>query len=185
MALLIRQSDFNGIADVAIHCDLRKLDQAIGEAQSFDLEELFCDFWNVIADNWDATEYQVLIDGGVYEGCKGNRSFAGVKKILAYYAYSRYIIINSFSDTPGGNVSKSNDFSIPKTIKELEFVADKYRSMGYKEYQKATAYLCKNKDSFIDFDGYDCKSCGCNGICGSRTSTKGYGISGSIITKEI
>ena len=185
MSLLLFQSDFQNIADVAIHCDQRKLNQAIREAQDYDLEELFCDFWNVIVTNWDNEAYKTLIDGGVYEGCKGNRSFAGVKKILALYTYSRYIIINNFNDTPNGNVSKNNDFSIPKTIKELEFMADKYRSMGYKEYEKATAYLCKNKDSFADFEGYDCKSCGCNGICGSKTSVKGYGISGSIITKEI
>ena len=185
MTLKLLKSDFEGIADVANHCDTRKLDQAIREAQTFDLEELFCEFWNVIDTNWDDPKYQKLIDGGIYEGCKGNRTFAGVKKILAYYAYSRYIIINNFNDTPSGNVSKSNDFSIPKTIKEIEFMADKYRSMGYKEYQKAAAYLCKNKDSFEDFNDYECKPCGCNGICGSKTSVKGYGISGSIITKQI
>lgn len=183
MPLLITKNDFQGIADLANHCDLNKLNTAIGEAQTFDLEELFCDFWYTITENWKVTEYETLINGGEYEGCKGTRTFAGIKKVLAYYAYSRYIIINNFNDTPNGNVSKTNDFSIPKTIKELEFIADKYRTMGYKEYQKATAYLCRNSEDFPDFNRGECKSCGCNGICGTKTSAKGYGISGSIITK--
>ncbi len=183
MPVQITKDDFVGIADIANHCDLKKLTIAIDEAKTFDMEELFCDFWNAI--DVEDPNYDTLISGGIYEGCKGERSFAGVKKILAYYAYSRYIIINNFNDTPNGNVSKTNDFSIPKTIKELEFMADKYRTMGYKEYQKAEAYLCKNKDTFVEYEGYNCKPCGCNGLCGSKTTARGYGISGSNVRKQI
>lgn len=185
--MLIQKSDYAGIGQIANHCDLAKLTIATNEAEDFDLEGLFCDFWEDIKEHFsDPLEepWKALIDGGEFEGCNGKtRSFKGIKKLIAYYGYARYIILNSFNDTPNGNVSKTNDFSIPKPLKELEYVADRYRSMGFQEFKKIMAYLCLNKELF-EFESNECKPCGCNGICGNKTKAKGYGFSGRIIEKE-
>lgn len=179
----ITQSDFDTIADVANHCDLEKLNIAIFEAERFDLAELFCDFWNDIDANWENETYADLINGSSYEGCKGTRKHAGVKDILTYYAYARYLVKNSFNDTPNGSVSKQNSFSIPKPLAEIKALANDYRDMGYKEFKRTLSYLCKNKESFENFDTSHCASCGCGGECGGKTSAKSYGFRSSIISK--
>lgn len=127
-----------------------------------------------------------LLCGGYFEGCGGKqRQHFGVKRMMVYYSYARYLLINGFSDTPGGVVRKTNEFSIPTPLKEIEAFADKYRTMGYESYKKTLAFLCVNKSSFENFDSRDCKGCGCGGDTCGGTKAKGYGIKSSIIRKEI
>lgn len=208
---IISQEDFDCIGQIAKHCDLPKLCIAINEAQDFDLAELFCDFWDSILEiNEEVEDYkQALIDfescdedcveptipenydlkvnlicGGSYEGCNDKvKKHFGVKRILTYYAYSRYLIINEFNDTPNGQVSKTNNFSIPKPLKEIQNVADKYRNMGYESYKKTIGFLCVNREVFTDFNSKDCGTCKCGSDCDHSTKVKGYGIKGKIITK--
>jgi hypothetical protein len=185
---LLTRTDFYGIGDIANHCDLNKLNIAINEAEDFDMDGLFCDFWQDIIDNWVSEDpnWVNLIDGGEYEGCNGTRKHAGIKRIWAYYAYSRYVILNGFNDTPSGLVSKTNQFSIPTPLKELQAYSDKYRNMGKLTYEKTLSYLCKNSSDFENFNTYDCKGCGCGGNCGkTKTNTKGFGLSSSIVTKRL
>ena len=179
----ITRSDIEKIGQLGTHCDQEKLYLAISEAENFDMPDLFCDFWNDIVENWEEIEYTDLIIGSAYEGCNGTRIHSGIKTILSYYAYARYTVLNQFNDTPSGSVSKTNDFSMPKPLKEIQSFSDKYRSMGYVEFERTEAYLCKNRDSFSSFHSNNCKGCGCNGICGDKTNTKGYGLSGKIISK--
>lgn len=214
--ILIEQSDFECVGEVAKHCDLTKLCIAIGEAKEFDLSGLFCDFWTDILDIWqeielyqealeeyeqcisagleeciepeEPTDYELklnLICGGSFESCNGKlRYHLGIKRILVYYSYARYVIINPFNDTPNGAVQKTNDFSVPTPLKELQSVSDRYRTMGYESYKKTLNFICANRESF-EFNG-DCKECGCTcERCNGKTKAKGYGWNGSIIRKKI
>src|SRR6476620_5288673 len=122
-------AQYNCLGIIAQHCDLSKLCIAENEASSFDLAELFCDFWaDIEAINNEIKAYdevddpkpekpenydlkKSLLEGGTYTDCNGKtKPFEGVYKILAYYSYSRYIILNGFSDTPNGLVQKTNEF---------------------------------------------------------------------------
>lgn len=201
---LINQDDFNCVGEVARHCDLPKLCIAINEAQTFDLSELFCDFWDEILDIWkEVEEYQNcvevgeeecvipenydlklnLICGGDFQTCSGKtRKHLGVKRILVYYAYSRYLIINGYNDTPNGSVNKTNDFSIPKPLKEVKDFADKYRTMGFESFNKTINFICSNKED-LGYEG-KCGGCGCGDhSCKSGTKAKGYGFKSRIIRK--
>ena len=157
MALLSR-CDFTGIGDIANHCDLNKLNIAINEAADFDMEGLYCDLWDDIIENWDSTEedWRNLIDGGNYQGCNRTRKHQGIKRVWAYYAYSRYILINGFNDTPSGMVAKTNQFSIPTPLKELQAYSDKYRNMAKVSYERTNGFLCINSVVFDNFNTYDC-----------------------------
>ena len=211
---MLLPEDYLCIGIVAKHCDNTKLCVAENEALNFDLSELFCDFWNDILIYWqevDAYDMAVsdcdgnieciesipevenyadkkaLIYGGTFLNCSEKlRPFAGVKKILAYYSYSRYIILNGFSDTPSGMVQKTNEFSIPKSLKELEMFADKYRNMGKITFDNTVSFLCNKKEVFVDYNSYGCVGCGCAcEKCSGTTRVKGYGIRGSNITKRL
>lgn len=215
--MIVQQSDFKCVGDVAVHCDLSKLCIAINEAEEFDLSSLFCDFWpTIVKINTEVSEYKTLlaaynkciadeepdcivpnvpenyeiknslINGGNYTSCNGKtKNHLGVKRILVYYSYARYCIINNFNDTPNGAVSKTNDFSIPKSIKELESFSNKYRTMGFESYKKTLDFICHNKEVFTDTNCLDCEICGCDCDKCGVTKAKGYGIRGRNITRRI
>jgi hypothetical protein len=190
---------YNCIGILAKHCDLSKLCIAETEALNFDLAELFCDVWieieNIIKEVQDYisnpdnqkpeyyNEKNLLLNGGYYVDCSNKqRRFEGIYKIMAYYSYSRYIVINGFNDTANGIVTKTNEFSIPKTLKELELFSDKYRNMGKISFERTLKYLCANKDIF---DYYKCSedTCGCNSDECGTTKAKGYGFKTRNISK--
>lgn len=196
------QSQYNSIGIIAKHCDLSKLLVAENEASNFDLAELFCDFWvdieaiaiEIVAyDNapnpkptipTNYTDKKALLEGGNYLDCSDKlRPFEGVYKVMAYYSYARYIILNGFNDTATGMVTKTNEFSIPKSLKELESFADKYRNMGKISFERTVRYICKNSTIFDYSHCATITNCGCGSRkCGS-TKAKGYGFRSSNITK--
>lgn len=206
---MLQPNDFENIGMVATHCDLKKLKIAENESYKFDLEEIFCDFWEDVIEIWNeidtyrtalasceadpecetppvtpenyALKYN-LIYGGDYVGCNNKtRLHDGVKAILIYYTYARYVILNRYNDTPTGLVNKTNDFSIQVQSKELEAFADKYRNMGKISFQKTVGFLCAHTDVF---SWTDCKKCGCGSEkCNGTTKAKGYGFRSTTISR--
>jgi hypothetical protein len=192
-------NQYNCIGILVKHCDLSKLCVAENESSNFDLAELFCDFWmeiEAISNEVQAyildpelpkptnyTEKTFLLNGGVYLDCsEKQRPFEGIYKIMAYYSYARYIVLNGFNDTATGMVTKTNDFSIPKTLKELESFADKYRTMGLISFERTVRYICQNSEIF-DYSHCPKDKCGCGSEkCGS-TKAKGYGFKSRNINK--
>lgn len=117
-----------------------------------------------------------LINGGSYIGCNGKtKKHYGIKRIWVYYAYARYVLVNNFNDTPNGNVSKTNDFSIPKPLKEIQSFADKYRTMGYDAFKMTLDFICHHQHLFEDVKCLPCNSCGCGCEACGGTKAKGYG----------
>ena len=126
-----------------------------------------------------------LMNGGNYTDCKGRqKKHFGMKRIICYYAYSRYVLLNGFNDTATGMKEKTNSFSIPKSLRELEQFAEKYRNMGYEAYKRTLDFLCQNTEK-IKFTDSDCKGCGCAFNCdNTQSSTKGFGFRSRIISNH-
>lgn len=185
---MITRNDFKGVANISLHCNLDSLNIAINEAVNFDLEELFCDFFHsILAIHKEVEDGNTeplklnLINGGEFTTCNNQkRTHLGVKKIVAYYAYSRYIMLNGYEDTPSGTVTKTNDFSIPKPLKEVQQFADKYRTMGFLSFKKTLEFIKQNREHF-NFTTADACACG---KCNAQTQVKGFGFNSSIIKKK-
>lgn len=129
---------------------------------------------------------QNLICGGEFTTCNDKtRLHKGVKNMLVYYSYSRYLIINGMSDTAAGTVKKTNEWSLPTPLKELQNFADKYRNMGYESFKQIQDFLCVSRESFTWFDACNCKSCKCGCGCGGQTKAKGYGFKSGNISKTL
>lgn len=194
-------SQYNCIGLVAQHCDTRKICIAENEASDFDLAELFCDFWADIegfaqevrtyddaqepkpVQPTNYKEKKELLEGGVYLDCQQKqRPFGGVYDILVRYSYSRYIILNGFNDTSTGFKEKTNDFSIPKTIKELEQFSNKYRDMAKISYERTVRYICQNNDIF-NYNHCPVDKCGCGSDKCGYTKSKGYGFKSKNVNK--
>ena len=192
---------YNCIGILAKHCDLSKLCVAENEASNFDLAELFCDFWveidqinaEIIAyDNAEEpkppipenyTEKKSLLEGGNYTDCGGKlRPFEGIYKIMAYYSYARYVMLNGFNDTATGLVQKTNEFSIPIDQKSLNNFADKYRNMGLISFERTQRYICQNTAIF-DYTHCPTGDCGCGSNKCGGTKAKGYGFRSSNVNK--
>lgn len=195
----LQPHQYNCIGILAKHCDLSKICVAENEASNFDLYFLFCDFWFEIeeilselkkyeecGEGQEPENYQIkkaLFEGGHYIDCRGKKKFFdGVFKTMAYYSYSRYIILNGFNDTANGLVTKSNEFSIPKSLKELESFSDKYREMGLISFERTVKYICKNSEIF-NYSNCPKEDCGCEGDDCKGTKAKGYGFRSKNINK--
>src|SRR5690606_15615393 len=167
MAIQLNRNDFTGLGNVAKHCNLEKLDIAVNEAIQFDLKPLLCDLFLEVEANWEDIDgiWFDLIYPLEFEGCNEKpKSHQGLKKVLTYYAYARYVLINNFDDTPNGGVNKTNEWSIPKPYADLKTVAERYRNMGYDLWKEVEMYICLNEDVYPDAD-FECSPCGCNGKC--------------------
>lgn len=177
----LTQDDFSCIGNVARHCDLSKLCIAVEESKTFDIIPLFCyefvadvlEKWGLGEDDADYEKYTKLINGGDY--VVGSKSYynIGLKRVWVYYAYARYLLINQFNDTANGTVQKTNEFSIPTSIKEVTDFSNKYRRMGKEAFLSVQGYLCRNSNDFPLFDTCNCKmDCGCSGTCNCGKTKK-------------
>lgn len=184
----LQQSDFDCVGLVAKHCNLEKLCIAEKEAFEFDLRELLCEQFFDVEENWGSegeynddfnddfysgvpADWAKILNGTDWIGCNGKkRRHKGLKTLLAYLTYARYILINNYDDTASGGVNKTAEFTIPKPLAELKDFSSKYRKMALSLWSDIEAYLCS-----IGWSMKNCKGCGCNGSCGKGIGTKGYG----------
>lgn len=208
--IILKISDFKCVGLVAQHCDLNKICIAENEAISQDFYGLYCgyafDIEEIITEvdtylealaaceaDPDCTAppeqplyYEnkfKLVYGGVFESVCGRRiMFNGVKTILVYYSYARYIMINGINDTPTGHVHKTNEYSMPLSVSELEVFSNKYRNMGYSAYENSKNFVCYS--GLIE--NFPCENkCFCGSKeCGGKTKNKGFGFKTQIITKN-
>jgi len=89
-----------------------KLNEQILDAQLLDLQPLLGEsFFNKILSSPE--DYTDLLTGGVYEHDGISYNNYGLSMVLTYFAYARYIMFSSVTDTPFSVVEKLNDTSRP------------------------------------------------------------------------
>jgi len=114
MSNLITFTDFAGIKTINLNQKQeRQLDPYIAEAQKFDAKQLLGPaFYQNIIDNPLIADNVTLLDGGTYNDNEGNPvSFEGLKVMLVYFAFARYIGGKNVQDTPFGFVNKQGEKS--------------------------------------------------------------------------
>lgn len=193
-------NDFNCVGVLAQHCDMNKVCIAENEAIDFDLSDLFCSYWFDILEYWKEVDAydkspetvpkplnydnkKALIYGGFYESCGNKKGRSnGVKRMLVYYTYSRYVMINQTNDSATGMKYSNSDFATNIPFKDLKQISDKYRTMAYNLYKDVKAFICY---SGVLTNWNDCGKCGCGKDCDRETKATGYGFKGRSIRKKI
>lgn len=170
MALLINKNDFKEYRQLSKGRDVELIESYIQEAQEFDLKNLLCrTFYFDLINNYQQPAYQALIHGETYTDADGNSiEFKGLKAVIVYYAYSRYVMQSSAIDTPFGMVQKTTEFSQPVSLSEKRDISDRAAISAAAYWEECKLYLDKKSDTFPKWK--ECSDCGCDGStsAGSR-----------------
>lgn len=117
----------------------QSLDQAIQEAQLFDIKKWLGDaLLNEICSQADdsppslTTLNSFLLDGGNYIYQNDTYSLTGLKTCIIYYSIARYVKFDSVKFTATGVVKKEDIYSQPVDDKTLQ-------SISHNEWEKAEA----------------------------------------------
>lgn len=112
MQPLVTRSDMARYKQMAKTTHDEKLNEQILDAQLLDIQPLIGEslFNKIIAA---PQAYADLLEGGIYEYEGISYTNYGLKMVLAYYTYARYVMFSSAIDTPFSVVEKLSDNSRP------------------------------------------------------------------------
>src|SRR5690554_260257 len=114
MTNLITISDIQAFKPISNNIDVsKKLNTFIREAQEFDLRPILGDeFYLAIVADFEASPslvtYSDLFNGVTYTYGSNTYQHDGLKSVLVYYAYSRYLNDVQINQTAFGAVIKTN-----------------------------------------------------------------------------
>jgi len=119
------------------------------EVQTEELIKLLgFDFYQDIIQNPTDTWNAKLLDGGTYVYNSVTYFYEGLKYVLAYFAYARYVKISSKKDTATGFVSKQFEDSRQINIsKELNLHKD-FIKIAFKYWEECQKFLSANSSEF-------------------------------------
>ncbi len=108
MILLVKRQDFlDNNRDVSSTVYDTVLNQHIADAQFVDVQKLLgVELYNAILR--DSSSYTDLLDGSTYEYQGTTYTNVGLKAVIVFYSYARYLMYGSVKDTPFGFVEKQN-----------------------------------------------------------------------------
>lgn len=158
--LLVSLSDFGDFKQITSNLNAGiKLNPAIREAQEFDLRPLMgTEFYLALCDDFEASpslsEYEDLFNGSRYTRgdvlCEHN----GIKAVLIYYAYARYLATSMVNSTPFGLVQKTNvNESTAVSEKTLSRLVQQARSGAESYWSRVNKFLL---DNITDYPLYRC-----------------------------
>lgn len=160
MSNLITAAEFAGFRNVSQKLDTKKIEEAILLAQQSDLLEALGDFYFDVLKNKDEASYQDLMDGSEFEYSGNVFEQSGVKRLLADYAYARYMYTVNVNVTPFGAQRKTTQDSESvdrNTLKDLAKIAQQDAGIKMKFID---LYLRENSTIFErycinnDYKGY-------------------------------
>jgi len=131
---LITLANIRAVKSIALNVQQEKeLIPYILEAQNFDLVKFLGDaFYLALVDDFNASPslatYSTLFNGGSYIHNDVNYQLYGVKDLIVYYAYARYVNNSNVIATPTGFVNKTNPYSEQVTDKTISRLVDNARS---------------------------------------------------------
>ncbi|RYG08013.1 MAG: hypothetical protein EOO07_26360 [Chitinophagaceae bacterium] len=121
MQRLISRNDIARYRQISKTCHDEKLNEIILDAQIQDLMPLLGEkLFNQIMTS--SSEYEDLLSGGPYDHDNVEYMNFGIKMLLSFFTYARYVMFSPYVDTPFSVVEKLNadsrpvDLTVKKTI---------------------------------------------------------------------
>ncbi|CAB4152549.1 hypothetical protein UFOVP606_15 [uncultured Caudovirales phage] len=138
---LITIEDIIAYKPMSINTDVtKKLNTFIQEAQEFDVASFLGDAFYMALENDFIAQPSLTIYSDLFNGCSYvydgiTYRHRGVKAMLVYYTYSRYIANSQSNQTAFGVVAKNNTDSTPVTDKTIARLADQAQA-GAEKYKR-------------------------------------------------
>lgn len=152
MANLITISDFADYRAISTNVnDVKRLDPYIAEAQEFDLKELMGQYlYDDFIKNILTTKYQELLNGKEYTDTSGYTvNYKGIKPVLVYYAYSRFLANDNIKSTASGFVIKRQDeYSEPISEKTMARLIQQAESSALSYFEGVRKFLNDNYTTY-------------------------------------
>jgi len=142
MQPLITRNDISRYRQIAKAVNDDKLREMILDAQLLDLQPLLGEeFYNkILAAPEDYTEF---LNGGIYEHDGISYTNYGLKMVLAYFAYARYMMFSSITDTPFSVVEKLNSESRPADRTDKKSIYNLNRDVAMQLWGNVKSYLIR------------------------------------------
>jgi hypothetical protein len=119
------------------------------EAIQFDLMPLLgAAFWHDIETNPLTTANALLLNGGTYMVNGDTIPFSGLKAVLVYFSYARYVAQNNIQDTPSGQHRLQSDWTVPPSVKEMQLKIDQIKSGAVAYWNQCEAFLNENQANY-------------------------------------
>jgi hypothetical protein len=119
------------------------------ETQISDLKPLLGnDMFQNMLSNPSETWNKNLLDGGTYNVGSMAHTFSGLKYVLSYFFYARYIEQSNEFDTYIGIVEKNNQDSNHLMIGAIKNRANSIRQIAFKYWEECEAFISANNDKF-------------------------------------
>ena len=165
--LLIGLTDFQDHKGITSNVNTFKdLEPHILEAQEFDLRPMLGEsFYISLLDDFEASpslnDYEDLFNGERYTYNGNQYEHGGIKAVLVYHAYARYIGGSQVQSTPTGFVKKTTQYSESASDKTIARMISQARSGGQAHWDRVKCYLERNSKDYPLFK------------CGNKTRYKG------------
>lgn len=149
MALISRINLENAGLDLSKNIKDSEINGYIREAELFDLRESFdsssyySTFMIETAKDPIADEYLRILDPYTYEYEGATYRHEGVRAVLVYYAYSRFVKVGTVQSSTGGLVQKTDTQNLPVPQEKLHELVNHYRKQADILWQDVEFYLDK------------------------------------------
>lgn len=149
MQLLITRNDIARYRQVSKTPNDAKLNEMILDAQMLDLQPLIGEsLYNKIMAAPEA--YEALLEGGIYEVDGIGYTNYGLKMVLAYFAYARYMMFSGFTDTPFSVVEKLSPDSRPVDAASKKTIYSLNREAAFQIWENVKRFLVRtNHPDFV------------------------------------
>ncbi len=153
MQPLITRNDIARYRQISKTSNDDKLNEIILDAQLLDLIPLLGEklFSAIITSPED---YDLLLNGGIYEYDGVSYSCYGLKMVLSYFTYARHIMFSSVVSSPVSVVEKLTQYSKPVESDVRKSVYGVNRDAALKIWQNVENYLLRSGEILFT------KSCG-------------------------
>ena len=120
------------------------------EVQVKDLQDLLgYEFYQDITQNPDSTYNAILIAGGDFtDGGGKTRIFAGLKYVLSYFFFARYVMQSDEQDTFSGMVIKSNQDSEHLSTGRIKTRVNEERKVAFAYWKECELYIINDTSHF-------------------------------------
>nr|DAS49568.1 MAG TPA: hypothetical protein [Caudoviricetes sp.] len=159
MKLLVNKQECSKYLSVSLFRKEEEFNRFIREAQMFDFKGLVCEsFFQDLTSETPVRDYTLLLEGGSYTFEGKKYEFAGLKAVLSYFAYARYVFVGHQVDTPMGIKEKVNQDGEAISQNERRDVRTMYKQQADLLWQDCERYLERNATLFPEYR--------CNSGCG-------------------